>query len=62
MSCSNYVYKNPPPQFAVISVTHSGFTSTGKLVSPIYLRERADLTWYDIVQTAKESEKLNKET
>jgi hypothetical protein len=49
VSCSPHLYANPPKESTVITVTYLGYFTNGKLRNPLFLRERLDLTWNDVL-------------
>ena len=56
VACSPYNFSHPPKEGSVITISFSGITKTGKPKNPVYLRERVDMTWNDVLQ--KSNEKL----
>ena len=49
VTCNAFTYKNPPKGGAVVTIIYSGKTVTDKPVSPVFSRERLDLSWNDVI-------------
>jgi hypothetical protein len=51
IKCNAQTYATPPPFGAVLTVKHAGYWENGRLKDPVFMRERRDMSWDDIIKS-----------